>query len=89
MSGMVLSQRLAAGLDVPGGRRPRKGVCRGWRLAVRWDPQADARQRASVREPSAWRWDVNRQATWTCFARRCWVMRQALAQHVMSCVCCF
>jgi len=37
MTGMVLSQRLAVGLGAPGGRRPKKGVCRGWRLVVRWD----------------------------------------------------
>jgi len=35
MTGIVLSQRLAAELGAPGGRRPRKGVCRGLCLAVR------------------------------------------------------
>jgi len=38
MTGMVLSQRLTAGLGAPGGKRPRKGVCRDWCLAVRRDP---------------------------------------------------
>jgi len=47
MSGKVLSQRLAAGLGALGGRRPRKVVCRGWRLAPGGEVRSARRTRGS------------------------------------------